>query len=617
MSAARSLVRLVPHALAALSFGSLPAVLSAQEAPIPLPEFGVHSTRVANQEPSGTLAMPITGLRYEPQVDVQARNLAEGQADVSIRGGTFANTGFRVGSLPLYDPQTGHYSAEVPIAPEMLGPPRIATGATQARDGWNASVGSIAYAWSPIETGGHAAIGGGAHDTFRGELHAGARGPHGLAADVAVAHSVSDGTIRYGDHEFTRYNARLQWVNELGQTDVFAGFQSKFFGWPNLYTPFNSPETEDLQTVLFAANHRAQWGSQGSTIEAGIYHRRNKDDYAFNRFAPVGPVHPFQHTTWVTGGGLQGRWVRDEQWAVDFRASALADRIESTSLLFGRFSTRSYLSAGVFPERQFDLGNGRSLSASAGAAFDTTNRDSSSVTPAVELTWKNPAATVHQWSLSYSQASQVPDYTALNSNSSAGLFRGNRHLGRSHSHNVEVAAEFSTAGWRGNVAVFVRRDDDLVDWTFQNGVTARHAQAVDIDTGGIELFATRSFGWLELMLGYTWLEKDADYGGATVDGSFYALNFANHRLTAALIAEPVDGLEIRLDNEVRLQEENPLRRGGNEAFISALGVYWRVPSLPRLQLSVQVDNLWNEDFEEVPAVPAARRLTTFGARWDW
>lgn len=614
MSVVRSLVRSGVHVVCV---GCLPGLLPAQQSPIALPEFEIHSTRVANQEPSGTVAMPVTGLRFEPQVDVQARNLAEGQADVSIRGGTFANTGFRIGSLPLYDPQTGHYSAEVPIAPDMLGPPRIATGAAQAREGWNASVGSVAYRWSPITTGGHVALSAGAHDTFRGELHAGARGAHGLAADIAVAHSVSDGTIQYGDHEFTRYNARLQWATDAGQTDLFAGYQSKFFGWPNLYTPFNSPETEDIETVLFAANHRATWGANGSTIEIGVYHRRNKDDYAFDRFAPVGPVHPFQHTTWVTGAGLQGRWVRDEAWAVDFRASALVDRIESTSLLFGRFSTRTYLSAGVFPERQFDLGGGRTLHVSAGAAVDTTNRDSSTVTPVVDLTWNDPAAAVNRWSLSYSQASQVPDYTALNSSATSGLFRGNRHLGRAHSHNLELSAGFRAAGWRGTAAIFVRRDDDLVDWTFQNGVTARHAQAVDIDTGGIELFATRTFGWLDLMLGYTWLEKDADYGGATVDGSFYALNFPRHRFTAALIAEPLEGLELRLDNELRLQEENPLRRGGDEAFISAFGLYWRVPAFPRLQLSIQVDNLWNEDFEEVPAVPAARRLTTFGARWNW
>ena len=67
------------------------APLGAQVAPVSLPEVTVYSTRVANQSPTGTFATPVSPLRYEPQVDVQARNLTEAQADVTIRGGIFEN----------------------------------------------------------------------------------------------------------------------------------------------------------------------------------------------------------------------------------------------------------------------------------------------------------------------------------------------------------------------------------------------------------------------------------------------------------------------------------------------------------------------------------------------
>jgi vitamin B12 transporter len=593
--------------------------LAAQTEPVvELAGVRVLSPRVANQEPSGTIAMPISGLRFEPQVDVQARNLAEGQADVSIRGGTFANTSFQLGALPLWDPQTGHYSAEIPIAPELLGPPQVRTGPDHARAGFNATVGSIHYGWRPIRTGGHVAGTIGEYSTYRAEAHVAAANARGFGADVALAHSVSDGSVPHGDHEFSRYNLRLQHRTETGQTDLFAGYQAKFFGWPNLYTPFNSPETENLQTVLFAASHRRDWGADDGHVEVGVFHRRNKDDYAFNRFAPVGPVHPFQHTTWVTGAGASGRWVLDDHWAVAFRGSALEDQIESTSLLFGRFSSRQYWSLGVFPEWRQELTGGRTLVVSAGASYDDTNRDRSALSPVVELAVRQPAAAVERWSLSYSQASQVADYTALNANPAAGLFRGNPNLGRATTHNLELAADYGWAGWQGRAAVFFRRDDDLLDWTFQRGVIARRASPVDIDTGGIELFARRSFGRWEIMLGYSWLEKNADYGATTVDGSFYALNYPKHRLTAAVVAQLGRGWEVRVDNEARLQADNPLRqRGGDEALLTSVGIYWRVPQVRGLQLSAQVDNLWNSNFEEVPAVPAARRLATLGARWSW
>lgn len=592
--------------------------LPGQQAPVELPGMVVLSPRVANQEPAGTLTMPVTGLRFEPQVDVQARNLAEGQADVAIRGGTFANTGFQLAALPLYDPQTGHYSAELPIAPELLTPPRIASGAGHARTGWNASVGSISYGWRPVRTGGHLSAGIGEYDTYRGEAHVGYAGVGRIGADVAFAHSVSDGSIEHGDHEFTRANFRVQHRGRAGQTDFFAGYQSKFFGWPNLYTPFNSAETENLQTSLFAATHRREWAGERGFIEFGAYHRRNKDDYAFDRFAPVGPVHPFQHTTWVTGAGAGGRWNPSGRWAVDFRAFAMGDKVESTSLVHGPYSKRTYLSAGVFPEVRLPLAGGGTIVAGAGASFDDTNRGGSAVSPVLELARLDPSSVWPRWHVSYSEASQVPDYTALNSNPAAGLFRGNASLARSTSRNLEIGGDLVWNDWRGSVAVFLRRDDDLVDWTFQQGVVARLARAVDIDTYGVEFFASRTFGRVDLTLGYAWLEKNADYGGAVVDGSFYALNFPTHRLTLALVARLGAGWELRFDNEARLQEGNPLRqRGGDEALISAIGVYWRVPRVAGLQLSLQVDNLWDSEFEEVPAVPAARRLAAGGARWDW
>ena len=81
---------------------------AAQTVAVSLPELQVNSPRVANQLAAAAFAMPVSALRYEPRVDVQARNLTEAQADVTIRGGIFENTGFRLGGSTLVDPQTGH-----------------------------------------------------------------------------------------------------------------------------------------------------------------------------------------------------------------------------------------------------------------------------------------------------------------------------------------------------------------------------------------------------------------------------------------------------------------------------------------------------------------------------
>ena len=55
----------------------------------------VESSTTANTKPVGTFGSPVSNLEYDPRVDLQSRNMAEAQADVTIRGGIFENTGFR------------------------------------------------------------------------------------------------------------------------------------------------------------------------------------------------------------------------------------------------------------------------------------------------------------------------------------------------------------------------------------------------------------------------------------------------------------------------------------------------------------------------------------------
>ena len=50
-------------------------------------EIIVNARRVANTRPAGTYAAPATVLRFDPFTQLQSRGLAEGQSDVTVRGG--------------------------------------------------------------------------------------------------------------------------------------------------------------------------------------------------------------------------------------------------------------------------------------------------------------------------------------------------------------------------------------------------------------------------------------------------------------------------------------------------------------------------------------------------
>lgn len=616
--------RIAPLCLISTAFASADTV-PADEAVV-LPPVTVYSSDVANQEPVGTFAMPVSALRYEPLVDVQARNLAEGQADVSIRGGTFENTGFSIGSLPIYDPQTGHYAAELPVAPAMLSVPTVRTGADNALSGWSATAGSVAYAWQPVRSGGFVSAGAGDNALLRGEAYAGYVSAQKLAgrtvaADVDVSRSEGDGSRDFGYHDFARYNARLQLRDDVSQTDLFAGHQSKEFSWVNLYAPFNRQEIEDVRTDLFLVNHRVEIGADGDHFQVGAYLRENRDRYQIPSFA-----FENNHKTQVRGVAFDGGVSVLENTVLRYRAGVVEDDLDSRStsatgaLVFGRYDARVQSYAGLSAEHTVSLGGARELVFTGGTNFDDSNRDGSEWSPLAIVEYRHATATLRRVYLSYDESTQLPTYQALNANAGAGLFRGDPDLPRATAQNLELGAEVALASaWTASAAVFARRDYDLLDYIYDPTLpptTARRAVSGDVDTLGFETVVRRTSDSFDLIFGYTFLNKDEDYL-APGQASFYAFNFAEHRLTAAIVARLGGGFELRMDNEYRIQEENSLRRRNDEVILSSLGLYYAVPGVKGLTLSAQADNLWNTYYEEVPLVPGGRREWSLGARYAW
>ena len=590
---------------------------AAQTETVDLPVVTVYSPSVANQSSAASFSMPVSALRFEPLVDIEPRNMAEAQSDVTIRGDIFENTGQQLGVVGIFDPQTGHYLTEIPVAPAMLGAPQVLTGIDHALETMNSMAGAVAYDWRPVRNAGFVSGALGSDGLNREEVYDGfvEPGSNQVGADFDWAHASGNGTVPFGDYHFDRADARIQFGGTGSQTDLVAGYQASFFGWPDLYTPFDSDETENLQTLLFVLNHRKDLGG-GDYFEAGAFYRRNKDDYAFDRFAPLGPVHPYQHTTWISGAAIGGREDIDGI-AINYHAEVTTDFLKSTSLIFGRYHTQTLEKVALLPEDFWPMDDG-ALTLKAGATFDGSDRDRSAYSPISELarTWQ--AGLLRRLYVSYAMTTEVPSYTALNSSPIAGLFLGNPNLGWETSRNAEIGATGSFGNWTGQAAAFYRRDDNLVDWTYQQGIFGRAANPVNIDTAGLELVARRAWTHFNLVLGYTALGKEANYLGAPVTASFYALNYARQRLTAAITLHVTEEFDLRMDNVARIQAADNLRTaGGNDAITSALGLAYHPKALRRLELSAQIDNLWNSAFQAVPGVPASRREISLGAACTW
>jgi hypothetical protein len=580
-------------------------------------EITVSARRVANTRPAGTYASPATALRFDPLTELQSRGIAEGQSDVTVRGGVFENTAFKLGAVTIMDPQTGHYVAELPVDPALMSSAAIYKGIDGAVEGFNAAIATVSYGMAGIDTGGSANVGFGNDDLNYQALRFGHLAANGLGVAASVARSAGDGTVPFGDHEFSRYNLQLQFDGGRVQSDLVLSYQDKFYGWPGAYTGFASlPETDDTQTTLVLLNQRRDHDE--GWFEYGAFYRRLVDDYDFNRTdVESGTPGSFEHETRVIAAGFQGL---QQTGRISWRYGGQVTKdelVRSTDLTHGLFTDRSYATVTVVPSIVSALANGSQLVFRAGFTADYSNRDSEELSPLLGVALEKAdanGATI--WSLEYAATSQLPGYTALNSGP-VGLFGGNPSLGRETARQLSASWMREAGDWQARATLFSRRDDDLVDWTYATGAPfARQANPVDIDVLGFEAFVTRTWEVVGIALGYTWIDKEADYGTALVDASFYALNFARHRATLALHYRFGERFEMRLDNEYRRQEENPLRVGDDSSYLASASLSWTAATAG-LSVAFVADNLTDSEFQPFPGTPAAGRQYSVSVSYDW
>jgi len=552
-----------------------------------LAPIAVTAQRVANLAPAAGFSTAATALRFDPLVDLQARGLPESQADVTVRGGLFENTGFRLGAVTLIDPQTGHYAVEIPLDPSMLGKPDVLTDFDNGLSAFNASVATVQYVLAAPEQGGALLAGLGSDSLFyaAGRLGFGT-GAESSSGALAFAWSGGDGTLPNGDHDFRRVSGQYRWLGANSETQLLLGYHDKFMGWPGMYTGFASlPETDHVRLGLGLLDHR--WTTPGGWWNIGAAWRWLEDDYDFDRRTPdSGGPGSFEHETRSASLGVSGQ----QRFAgLDWRVS-------------GQFTADRLVSIETW----------------AGLRADFSNRDENAVSPILQLSLMRPCdGGTDRYDIQYTRNTQIPGYTALKS-PPVGLFGGNAGLGRSYASTLTVGWSRAVSAWTFQANAFLRRDDDLVDWTWREGAPyVRRANPVDIDVGGVEALLAWEGATLKLITSWAWLDKDADYGDADIDASYYALNFARHRFTLAATWQPVRALEFRFDNEYRVQQANPLRTSGDRAYLGALSAAWQPGARGPWRLQLVIDNLADSEFQEFPGTPPTGRQFSLGVILDW
>jgi len=405
-------------------------------------------------------------LRYVPGLEVQARGPMGTQSDFVLRGGTFQQVLVVLDGLRLNDPNTGHFSSYIPIAPAEIERIEILKGAASAIYGSDAVGGVIhiitksfaAKNGMGISKSFSARITGGAYNLLNANVGGFYKKGKTTIAGGFLSNN-SDGQLQRGTRGFFHlHTASLsanQYINDNWQVTARTSWDSRRFAAQNYYTTSVADTADEkVEMVWNQVQLRYQKGKNKISLQSG--YKNVKDDFRFN------PSSVANNNT----SGL-------------FQALALYEH---------NFFKTSYLSTGLqFQDRHIksnDRGNHTVKQAAAFAVLQQSIGSSFNLAPAVRLDWdsRSGAELIPQVNLSYRiaefslrgsagktirQADFTERYNNYNKTMVPSLNRiGNPDLKAETSFSYEAGVDVYPSKNIKIAATYFQRDyNDLIDFT--------------------------------------------------------------------------------------------------------------------------------------------------------
>lgn len=518
-----------------------------------LPAVEIHAAtalRVANNRidtacVNGAAALDVL-LEMLPAADVRTRGIDGLQADISLRGGNYNQTMLLLNGINMTDPHTGHYTLDLPVAPDIIEQIGLVSDAPLAHFGLSAFCGLLDIRTriadttaSPLTVGISAGSFGtaGAGLTLRQHRHAW----HLLQT---LSYHRSDGYVHNTDYQLG--NLFLQARRDdtgHGQWDLQAGLQMKDYGANAFYSLAYPDQYESVRLGFVSATYRRpfSWG----WLQLALYDRGHTDRFELFRQGHTTPPDWYTghnyHLSNVAGAHAKatvllpwgevslGAELRDEGILSSQLGDPLRDSLrivhEPKAVYFKygkrRFNLNTFAQYTCFGDR-WRLSVGGSLNFNSmfhttwGADLHASRQltQQLAVNAAVGRYLRFPTFT----DLYYSSAVQV----------------GNSSLLPEEALCFETGVTWQQGIWCAEAVLLHRRGDNIIDWVRQPDETLWHcANLTEVDVTGAELSVQlRPRGALRLVrLDYAYYYAQKQSGDFV---SKYALDHLRHNASLSL-----------------------------------------------------------------------------------
>lgn len=236
-------------------------------------------------------------LRYVPGIEVQSRGVMGSQSDIVIRGGTFQQVLVVLDGLRLNDPNSGHFTSYIPIAPSEIDRIEIVKGASSAIYGSEAVGGVIHIITKSFAAKNHddpSPASGQAKHLL--QLTAGQFGLWSInaggnyqkkhtAISAGILSNNADGQQQRGTKGYFNNNtvslSASHFFNDYLKLSFRTAYDKRRFSAQNFYTTFKSDTAhETVQSFWNQINLTYEKNKNKFSFDAG--YKNVKDEYSFN-----------------------------------------------------------------------------------------------------------------------------------------------------------------------------------------------------------------------------------------------------------------------------------------------------------------------------------------------
>ena len=518
-------------------------VVTASSVELPLSQASKIVTLITKTEIERSPSQSVQELLNNvASIDVMQRGPHGVQSDISLRGGSFDQVAILLNGINLTNPQTGHYSFDIPINLSDIERIEVVQGPTSLVYGASAFAGGInIITKKDKESNGYVNVQRGMHNLLSTE----ARGAYKASSSLhqlSAGYSQSDGYMDNSDYNILNLLWQSRFYIDKNTVDLQLGFNNKEYGANTFYSPSYPNQFDDTESIFISL--KGETNGKLKLIPL-LYSNRHYDCFQLIREGtpdvPDWYTNHNYHRTDVFGANLTFQYA--SQWGItsfggEFRNEGIISNVlgKPMETAIGNYTKSDNRTAiNYFAEQNF-LFDKVTLSIGALLNHNTANTNQFDFYPALNSSYRidNNVTLFASWN----KATRMPTFTDLYYTTQTHI--GNSNLESEKSESLEAGLKFSNHSINGNLTAFYMKGSNLIDWVKPNEEalweSRNHSK---INKRGVETSINlnlkemlgKSLPLHSLSIGYLYPNQNLVEDELI---SNYTLNHLRHKFTASL-----------------------------------------------------------------------------------